>query len=233
MIEFHVGDRFRNSFGEYVVRESGGSTMLVEYLDGERAGHTQVLTKAIQEAIAVNLLVKQAMPYWEPESTRRRASGKTHVAKHDVSPHELTPGLAYTMGFLAARGYLTAQVPEAFLEDFRLGYEAEAQTLMSRPSIGGLTVVVAEDRGYKWGISLGMRFKATDEELRDLDFQGVELMPDKGLEAHNIYSNALLWLFIQHGFLLGAQASERISERLPDLFRQHFAEGVAAATRVQ
>lgn len=54
-MEFRVGCRFRNRFGEYrVVREISDMKILVEYLDGARAGQVQVLTKAIQQRIIEN-----------------------------------------------------------------------------------------------------------------------------------------------------------------------------------
>lgn len=237
-IAFREGYRYSNLFGEYrVVQQLLEGKFLAEYFSGEREGETQVLTESIQQRIVENQIVRSLpLSLLSRKPRRQRVSEQLCVRvwhERDRAEHELTPELVRTMGFLAVRGYVIARVPDIYFDDFRTRYEETARALAPKPGTEGLTVSVAADRQAKWALSLGIRFRATDKELGELDFQDLRPVRDEVADAHVLYSNSLLRVFIEHGFLLGQQQFlDRITERLPTALHSAFAEGVVLAEGV-
>jgi len=229
-IEFHEGHRFRNLFDEYVVKQRlPGEKFLAEYTSGEKIGKTQILTESTQRRIIENRLPVPAEP-WRPKVSamlRRQAKERGRSNKYALDSE-----LAKTMGFLAVRGMLSAAVPTTYEEDFRERYQETAATLLPQVHEGLYIEDVSDAPDRKWYISLQLRAVLHEKELRTLYFADVQPVEDtsRGTDAYYVNSNALLWLFIEYGFVLGRrQFSDRITKRLPGKYHQAFAEGVTLA----
>lgn len=228
-IEFNEGHRFRNRFGEYVVKQRlPGEKFLAKYLSGDKTGETQVLTESVQRQIIENRLPVPAVP-WRPKvSAMLRRQAKERVRSNKYA---LDSELVQTMGFLAVRGMLSAAVPTTYEKDFRERYQETAVTHLPQVHEGLYIEDVSDDPDRKWYVSLHLRFTVSADELRSLYFADVQPVVDTATEgAHYVNSNALLWLFIEYGFVLGRrQFSDRIVKRLPSKYHQAFTEGVALA----
>lgn len=229
-IEFHEGHRFRNRFGEYVVKQQlPGKKFLAEYLSGDKTGETQVLTESIQRRIIENRLPAPAAP-WRPKVSamlQRQTKERGRSNKYALDSE-----LARTMGFLAVRGVLSASVPTTYEEDFRERYQETAVTFLPQVHEGLYIEDVTDDPDRKWYVSLQLRVVLSEEELQTLYLADVRPVVDtsRGTGAYYINSNALLWLFIEYGFVLGRrQLPDRIVKRLPAAFHSAFAEGVTLA----
>jgi hypothetical protein len=104
----------------------------------------------------------------------------------------------YTLGFLVSRGYLFANMPPQYENDFVDLYHKLANENPKHYS-------VTAEHIDKWAISTQVNFGGTQNEIDALDFGELEIHQAriKDEKRWGIYSNDFYWVLISLGFRSG------------------------------
>ena len=198
---FVIGRRYSNRLGEYEVLDIQGDKMLIRYDTGTEQG----VSVAMQARIAENMA--------------REAS---RSSPYGPSQHQREQLFYSSLGFLARRvTVLEAFVPPQSVRGFSEDY---INIKGSRPGQKGL--VLHPQGSNKWGSELRVTFKATPDELINLDFGPDVTIVDAPLNtgiSFRINNNRLWWRLLSFGFEMGTyQDISNIRSHIPPHYRNQF-----------
>lgn len=200
---FSVGRRYANRIGEYEVLEINGDRMRVRYNDGRE----QLLSIETQTRISENIT--------------REAILVSPYPHNQMSRNDL---FFRSLGFLAAR----ATILEAFLPTHSVnGFNEDYMQLKgSRPRQGHTGLYFHPEGTDKWGSELRITFRASTDEIENLEFgPDVNVVNDPlnpGI-TYRINNNGFWWRLMAFGFDMGdSQNIHSIRAHIPPLFRDQF-----------
>lgn len=205
---FIIGRRYANRIGEYEVLDIKGDKMLIRYDDGNE----QQVSVSMQARISENMA--------------REASA---LSPYSSSQQQREQAFYFSLGFIAHRvTILEAFVPPQSVHGFTEDY---INIKGSHPGQKGL--VLHPQGSNKWGSELRITFRATSDELTNLDFGPDVNIVDDPLNtgiSFRINNNRLWWRLLAFGFEMGTvQDINNIRTRMPLQYRNQFDLGYNSA----
>jgi len=210
---FIIGGRYANRRGKYEVLDLKEHTMLIRYDDMTE----QEVSIVTQARILTNMAVETAS-----------------IAPYSASLSKRNDQFFFTLGFLAIRvTMIEAIVPPHALVGFSQNYSS-LKGAKPRQGQGGLYVHRFEVD--KWGCELRITFRATQQELTNLDFgpdaHVVEDPANPGTRWR-INNNGFWWRLLNRGFEMGnVQSANQIRTKIPLQYKQQFDLGGNAASSI-
>ncbi len=199
---FLIGGRYANRRGEYEVLSIDRDKMLIRYDDGT----IQEVSMSIQVRIARNMALeaRRVSPYHASQEARNQQFFES-------------------VGFLAIRAtMLEAIVPPHSLDGCARDY---ANIKRVAPRAGQAGFYVHNPLADKWGCELRITFRATKNEIADLDFGpsvNIVIDPANG-NSWRINNNGFWWDLLRFGFQMGnKQHIDDIRVLIPLRYRNHF-----------
>jgi len=198
---FYVGKRYESDRGAYVVLSFHGPKMLVQFDDGKQA----LLSIGIQ---------------WAVQS--RRGLAIQHLGKsQELNRSEWTRDMFCTLGYLASRCSIYAQVPEWLGAEFANVYRKSTGKSLSSIDSG---LHLLKHDANKWGLTLTAHFVASKQVFDGLDF-GDDIEPHeepKTADGWYVSNNAYIWQLLGLGFVLGGkQDVDSIRRNIVSLWTQN------------
>ena len=194
---------------------------MTKALELERCKHGMVKVTC-SYCSSKQIAAKQQERKVETRSLQRTARCKELVGSLDLD--------VFTLGFLAARGYLYFGMPESYADNFRRDYRTLAEL---DPDDDCYNVSTPSEAGNdRWAIGgrIGFRLERSDED--QVDFGEFEMHQDTSKEKRYYIANtAFCWVLVALGFKLGKQDINRIRLRLDPKDVPMFDQGVLRGVR--
>lgn len=206
-LEFVVGETYSNRNWQYTVLAVHGSELRVRFDDGT----VGTLNADIQRRIITNMA--------QELRTLTQAVG--------VETSEAPRKFMFSLGFLAARADLQAEIPLKSQANFEEKYRLITGEQLRQSTPG---YYLLEDPNVdKWGPELRTYFQADPNELDRLYFgEHVEIRQGTSAGLYRINNNAFFYKLLELGFRIGpGQSRDLIRGRLPSTLRDEFDQGLA------
>ena len=218
-----------NMFSNYMVMDTDGINMTVEYTDGERAGEAQTLEingqlkvynrivkeraeEAVVNAWRVNF---KDLPAAKIKSIEDNIRSKISMRTLDLGTSADT---YFTLGFLSRNAKLVAEVGHYYLQAFKDEYLGKT----------GEQVAPYIPQNKPNQLELRIFFKTPSEDVqRRLSFPSDVRVRDYGADTR-INNCALFWSLIGYGSKMGRRHSRMLREAVPDQYKASFDIGLAA-----
>ena len=176
---------------------------VVKDLELERCKH-MLIKRTCSLCMAPQIAAKQQEHRVETRSLARTEKCRELIGSLDFD--------VFTLGFLAARGYLRFAMAQKDVDRFERDYLKLAG--VAPEEHGGPQIVPVSPAGNEhWAISGSIEFRLEPEDEGHVDFGEFQLYETQE-GRYGIANTAFAWVLVALGFRLGRQDIERIKLRL-------------------